>query len=157
MEMTLDAITLLREDHQILRKLSKELAETTEAAVATREKLLARLEIVLTAHTTIEEELFYPAFLDASDDVEDARMVAEGIEEHRAADRKVIPDLHKTDPSTIEYSGQLKVLKDYLFHHLEEEEEEMFPKVRELIGRKALQDLGEKMMARKKELMGELA
>jgi hemerythrin superfamily protein len=156
-EMTLDAITMLREDHKLLRKLSKELAETTEAAVVTRKKLLKRLEAELTAHTTIEEELFYPAILDASDDVEDARMVAEGIEEHRAADAKVIPDLHKTDPSTIEYSGRLKVLKDYLFHHLKEEEEDMFPKVRELIGRKELRELGEKMMARKKELLGEMA
>jgi iron-sulfur cluster repair protein YtfE (RIC family) len=153
----LDAITLLREDHELLRKLSKELAETTERAVETRKKLLKRLEIELKAHTTIEEELFYPAILDATDDIEDKRMVAEGIEEHRACDAKVIPDLHKTDPSTIEYSGQLKVLKDYLFHHLGEEEEEMFPKVRELIGRKELQELGEKMLARKKELLGELA
>lgn len=153
----MDAITLLREDHKLLRKLSNELAESTERAVETRKKLLKRLEAELAAHTTIEEELFYPAILDASDDVEDARMVAEGIEEHRAADAKVIPDLHKTDPSTIEYSGQLKVLKDYLFHHLKEEEEEMFPKVRELIGRKELQELGEKMLARKKELLGEMA
>lgn len=147
---------MLREDHKLLRKLSKDLAETTEAAVETRKKLLKRLEAALKAHTTIEEELFYPAILDASEDIEDARMVAEGIEEHRAADAKVIPDLHRNDPSTIAYSGQLKVLKDYLFHHLEEEEEEMFPKVRELIGRKELQELGEKMLARKKELLGEL-
>lgn len=153
----MDAITLLREDHKLLRKLSKELADTTERAVETRKKLLKRLEAELNAHTTIEEELFYPAILDASDDVEDARMVAEGIEEHRAADKKVIPDLHRTDPSTVEYSGQLKVLKDYLFHHLKEEEEEMFPKVRELIGRKELQELGERMLVRKKELLGEMA
>lgn len=151
----MDAIALLREDHKLLRKLSKELAETTERAVETRKKLLKRLEAELTAHTTIEEELCYPAILDATDDVEDRRMVAEGIEEHRAADAKVIPDLHKTDPPTIEYTGRLKVLKDYLFHHLKEEE--MFPKVRELIGRKELQELGEKMLARKKELMGEIA
>ncbi|MFT3724360.1 MAG: hemerythrin domain-containing protein [Hyphomonadaceae bacterium] len=153
----MDAITLLREDHKLLRKLSKELSETTEAAVETRKKLLKRLELELKAHTTIEEELFYPAFLDASTDVEDARMVAEGIEEHRACDRKVIPDLHRADPSTIAYSGKAKVLKDYIFHHLKEEEEEMFPKVRELIGRKGLQELAEKMLARKKELLGEMA
>jgi len=152
-----DAITLLREDHKLLRKLSEELAETTERAVETRKKLLKRLEAELKAHTTIEEELFYPAILDATDDVEDKRMVAEGIEEHRACDAKVIPDLHGTDPSTVKYSGQLKVLKDYLFHHLKEEEEEMFPKVRELIGRAELQQLGEQMLARKKELLGELA
>ena len=49
------------------------------------------------------------------------------------------------------------MLKDYLFHHLKEEEEDMFPKVRELIGRKELQELGEKMLARKKELLREMA
>ena len=57
----------------------------------------------------------------------------------------------------IAYSGQAKVLKDYLFHHLKEEEEEMFPKVRKLIDAKALRELGDKMAARKKELLGELA
>lgn len=153
----MDAIKLLLDDHEVLRKLSKELAETSEEEVAKRKKLLPKLETILNAHTKIEEEIFYPALLEASDDVEDARMVAEGVEEHRAADAKVIPDLHKTDPSTIDYTGKLKVLKDYLFHHLKEEEEDMFPRVRKLIDAKALQALGEKMKARKDELLGELA
>jgi hypothetical protein len=154
-ETLLDAITLLREDHQLLRKLSKELADTTEQAVKRRKALLKRLEAELKAHTTIEEELFYPAFLDHSDDIEDARMVAEGIEEHRACDKKVIPDMHKASEDMIAYSGQAKVLKDYIFHHLKEEEEEMFPKVRKLIPAVELKELGEKMLARKKELLGE--
>ena len=153
----MDAITLLREDHKLLRSLSQELADTTEEQVEKRKSLLKRLETELKAHTTIEEEFFYPAFLDASDNIEDARKVAEGIEEHRACDRKVIPDMHKADEGSIAYSGEAKVLKDYIFHHLKEEEEEMFPKVRELIGRTELQELGEKMLARKKELLGEHA
>jgi hypothetical protein len=69
----------------------------------------------------------------------------------------VIPDLHKADPSSIAYSGEAKVLKDYIFHHLKEEEEEMFPRMRKLIGQTELQELGERMLARKKELMGENA
>jgi hemerythrin superfamily protein len=153
----MDAVTLLREDHKMLRKLCEEFAETTERAVETRKKMLKRIEAELAAHTSIEEELFYPALIAATDDVEDKRRVAEGIEEHRVCDKKVIPDLHKSDPSTIEYSGQAKVLKDYIFHHLKEEEEDMFPKVRELIGRKELEELGEKMLARKKELLGQVA
>ena len=125
-----EALALLKKGTaQIISEaeLSEKLAETTERAIETRKKLLKRLEMELKAHTTIEEELFYPALLDASDDVEDARMVSEGIEEHRACDRKVIPDLHRANPSTIAYSGEAKVLKDYIFHHLEEEEEEIFP------------------------------
>ena len=155
----MDAISLLRDDHKLLRQLSKELADTTEGAVGTRNKLLARLETELKAHTTIEEELFYPALLDASEDIEDARMVAEGIEEHRACDKKVIPDMHHADPGSIAYSGQAKVLKDYIFHHLKEEEE-MFPKARDLIGVKELEELeelGARMLARKKELLEKTA
>lgn len=153
----MDAITLLRDDHKMLRDLCEKFADTTERAIETRTRLLDRIERELAAHTSIEEELFYPALIAATDDVEDKRMVAEGIEEHRAADRKVIPDLRKADPSTIEYSGQAKVLKDYIFHHLKEEEEDMFPRVRELIGRRELRELGDKMLARKKELLGEMA
>jgi iron-sulfur cluster repair protein YtfE (RIC family) len=153
----LDAIKLLLKDHELLRKLSKEFADTTEDEVDKRRQLLKRLEAELNAHTTIEEELLYPALVAATDDVEDERRVAEGIEEHRVCDRKVIPDLHKSDPATIAYSGQAKVLKDYIFHHLKEEEEDMFPKVRKLIDGKVLQQLGEKMLARKQELLGEVA
>jgi hemerythrin superfamily protein len=154
-EIALDAITLLREDHKLLRALSQQLADTTEEETSRRKGLLKRLETELKAHTTIEEELFYPAFLDASDNIEDARQVAEGIEEHRACDRKVIPDMHKADEGSIAYSGEAKVLKDYIFHHLKEEEEEMFPRVKKLVPSDALEALGEKMLARKNELLGE--
>jgi hemerythrin superfamily protein len=156
-ETALDAITLLREDHRLLRSLSQELADTVEGEVEKRKDLLKRLEAELKAHTTIEEELFYPAYLDASNDIEDARKVAEGIEEHRACDKKVIPDMHKADKGSIAYSGEAKVLKDYIFHHLKEEEEEMFPRVKKLIPADALKALGEKMLARKNELLGEHA
>ena len=153
----MDAITLLREDHKLLRSLSQELAGTTEEEVDRRKSLLKRLETELKAHTTIEEELFYPAFLDASDEIEDARKVAEGIEEHRACDRKVIPDMHKADTGSIAYSGEAKVLKDYIFHHLKEEEEEMFPRVKKLIPSDVLEALGDKMQGCKNELLGEHA
>ena len=151
----MDAITLLKEDHKTLRDLTSKLADTTERAVETRKTLLAQIEKILTAHTTIEEELFYPAFIAAANDMESKRMVAEGLEEHRAADRKVIPDLHKTDPTSIQWSGDAKVLKDYIFHHLKEEEEEMFPKVRALIDRRAMRQLGDKMAALKERLLAE--
>jgi hemerythrin superfamily protein len=152
----MDAITLLRDDHKTLRDLTSKLADTTERAVETRKTLLARIEAILTAHTTIEEELFYPAFIEAADDIESRRMVAEAVEEHRAADRKVIPDLHKLDPASVQWSGDAKVLKDYIFHHLKEEEEEMFPKVRALIDRRAMRALGDRMAVRREEMLAEV-
>lgn len=69
----MDAITLCAKTRKRLRRQSKQLSETTEAAVETRKKLLKRLEKELKAHTMIEKELLYPAILDASEDVEDAR------------------------------------------------------------------------------------
>ena len=152
----MDAITLLKEDHKLLRDLTSKLADTTERAVETSKALLAQIEKILKAHTTIEEELFYPAFIAAADDMESKRMVAEGFEEHRAADRKVIPDLHKTDPNSVQWSGDAKVLKDCIFDHLKEEEEEMFPKVRSLIDRRAIRELGDKMAALKEKLLAEV-
>lgn len=152
----MDAITLLKDDHKTLRDLTSKLADTTERAVETRKTLLARIEAILTAHTAIEEELFYPAFAEAAGDIEAKRMVAEGIEEHRAADSKVIPDLHKLDPSSVQWSGDAKVLKDYIFHHLEEEEEEMFPRMRDLLDRRAMRELGDRMEKRREELLAEV-
>ena len=151
----MDAITLLREDHKLLRMLSQQLADTTEEETSRRKGLLKRLEAELKAHTTIEDEILYPALLDASDDIKDTRMVAEGIEEHRACDRKVIADMHHADEGSIAYSGEAKVLKDYIHHHLKEEEEEMFPRAKKLIPAEALERLGQKMLARKNELLGE--
>ena len=69
----------------------------------------------------------------------------------------MIPDMHKADASSIAYSGEAKVLKDYLFHHIEEGEAEIIAKVRELMPAAELKALGEKMMARKKELLAETA
>jgi hemerythrin superfamily protein len=152
----MDAITLLKEDHKKLRAWTSELADTTERALETRKTLLARIEALLTAHTAIEEELFYPAFTEAAGDVESKRMVAEAIEEHRAADRRVIPDLHKLDPGSVQWSGDAKVLKDYIFHHLEEEEEEMFPKMRDLLDRRAMRELGDRMEKRREDLLAEV-
>ena len=110
----------------------------------TRGRLLDRITRELAAHTAIEEELFSHALIAATGDIEYKRMVAEGIEEHRAVDSagnsKVIPDLWRSDPSTVEYAGQARVLKDFIFHHLKEEEEEMFPRVRERIGRRELRE-----------------
>jgi hemerythrin superfamily protein len=152
----MDAITLLKEDHKKLRAWTSELADTTERALETRKTLLARIEALLTAHTAIEEELFYPAFTEAAGDVESKRMVAEAIEEHRAADRKVIPDLHKLDPGSVQWSGDAKVLKDYIFHHLQEEEEEMFPRMRDLLDRRAMRELGDRMEKRREDLLAEV-
>ena len=76
-------------------------------------------------------------------------MYHEAKEEHRAVDSLVLPDLKATSPSTLEFSGRVKVVKELLEHHIEEEETEMFPQARKLLGKAVLEELGEQMEAMK--------
>src|SRR5689334_25365456 len=102
----MDAITLLKNDHKEIRALLGELADTTTRAVKKRQALLARIETNLKAHTSIEEEIFYPAFQEAGQKSDDDKMYFEALEEHRAAGELVLPDLLDTDPSTDNFSGR---------------------------------------------------
>jgi hemerythrin-like domain-containing protein len=149
----MDAIALLTEDHKKVRALLTELADTTNRAEKTRSELLAKIATEIEVHTTIEEEIFYPAFKDAGEKGEDNKMFFEALEEHRAAGELVLPDLLKTAVTSDQFGGRAKVLKELIEHHADEEEKEMFPRARALLGKEALVDLGERMAARKQELM----
>ena len=149
----MDAITLLTNDHKKVRTLLGELAETTSRAEKTRTELLAKIALELEVHTTIEEEIFYPAFRQAGQKSDDDKMFFEAMEEHRAAGDLVLPDLLKTKVTTDQFGGRAKVLKELVEHHADEEEKEMFPRARTLLGKDALAELGERLAARKQELM----
>jgi hemerythrin-like domain-containing protein len=150
---TMDAITLLTDDHKKVKALLAELAETTNRAEKTRTELLAKIAKELEVHTTIEEEIFYPAFKEAGEKSDDSKMFFEAMEEHRAAGDLVLPDLLKTGVTTDQFGGRAKVLKELVEHHADEEEKEMFPRARTLLGKQALVELGERLAARKQELM----
>ena len=149
----MNAIELLKSDHQKVRGLLAELAETTHRASKTRIELLGKIALELRVHTTIEEEIFYPAFREAGEKHEDEKMFFEAMEEHRAAGDLVLPDLEATEVDSAQFGGRAKVLKELVEHHADEEEKEMFPRARELLGVDALRELGERMQARKVELM----
>ena len=149
----MDAIQLLKKDHVTVRELLTELDETTTRAVKKRAALLARINTELKTHTTIEDEIFYPAFKQASKKADDQKMFFEAKEEHRAAGDLVLPDLLGTDPASDNFSGRAKVLKELVFHHAKEEESDMFPRARELMSKEELTTLGEQMAARKQELL----
>ena len=148
----MDAITLLTNDHKIVRGMLEELATTTRRAVKKRGELLQKIATELEAHTTIEEEIFYPAFRKAGEKAEDDKMFFEAMEEHRAAGDLVLPDLLQTDAGSDQFSGRAKVLKELIDHHAKEEEKDMFPRARKLMDKAQLKDLGEHMAARKAEL-----
>ncbi|MDG2538855.1 hemerythrin domain-containing protein [Dyella jiangningensis] len=150
----MDAIQLLKNDHQAVKELLTELADTTSRAVKRRTTLLREIHLNLHAHTTIEEEIFYPAYKEAGDK-EQAKMYFEALEEHRAAEDLVLPDLLQTDPSSEQFSGRAKVLKELIEHHVQEEEQDMFKQARSLLDKATLQELGEQMAQRKQEVIKE--
>lgn len=147
----MDAIQLLKDDHQKVRELLGQLTETTNRAEKKRMQLLEQIQLELEVHTTIEEEIFYPAFREAGRKDEE-ELYFEALEEHRAAGELVMPDLLKTEVMSDQFAGRAKVLKDLIEHHAEEEEKEMFPTARKLLGKDMLVELGERMMERKHEL-----
>ena len=148
----MDAIKLLKTDHKLVKELLSQLEETSERATKKRAALLQEIQVNLKAHTTIEEEIFYPAFKEAGRKAE-AKMYFEALEEHRAAEDLVLPDLLGTDPSSVEFSGRAKVLKELIEHHADEEEKEMFKDAKELLSKEELAELGARMEERKAEVI----
>jgi len=149
----MDAIKLLTQDHRTVRELLTQLEATTTRAVKKRADLLSEIAVQLKAHTTIEEELFYPAFRAAGDKSDDAMMYFEALEEHRAAGDLVLPDLQGTPTDSEKFSGRAKVLKELVEHHADEEEKEMFKRAKKLMDTAELKTLGEQMETRKAELL----
>ncbi|RIZ40686.1 hemerythrin domain-containing protein [Pseudomonas putida] len=150
----MNAIDLLEQDHKLVKKLLGELSATTERAVKKRAELLHRIELELQVHTALEEEILYPAIKQAGGK-EEAKMYYEAKEEHRTVDALVLPDLLHTDTGTLEFAGRVKVMKELLEHHIEEEEGELFPTARKLLSKKVLEQLGQTMETQKKMLKGE--
>ena len=148
-----DAITLLKEDHKKVRGLLSQLEKTTERGAARRAKLLKQIEGEIKVHTTIEEEIFYPAYRDAVRKKDDRELYQEALEEHHVVDL-VLPELKDADPAGEVFGAKAKVLKELIEHHAEEEEKEMFPKARKVLGAAELRDLGARMESRKRALAG---
>jgi len=137
-----DAIAVLKADHQRVRRLLDQLEKTQDGAANRREKLLATIELELKVHTRIEEEIFYPAFFESARKMGDRELYFEALEEHHVVDL-VLPEIKDVDPHSDQFAAKAKVLKDLVEHHAEEEEAEMFPRVRKLMPRSDLVRLGE--------------
>lgn len=145
----LDAIALLKQDHEKVRTL---LGSLERATGPRRAKLLAQIDRELKVHTTIEEEIFYPAFREAATKKDDQVMVYEAVQEHHMVDL-ALPEAGEGENNE-DLRAKAKVVKELVEHHADEEEDDMFPRARKLFGREELRALGERMAARKKELVG---
>ena len=146
--MSTDAIVLLRNDHKEIRRLFTQFEKAGENAHAAKGKLVDRMIELLTQHTYIENEVMYPRVRALLPELEDD--VLESYEEHHVADVLVV-ELASMKPDAERFTAKTTVLIENVRHHIEEEEQEWFPKVREGLGRSVLQDIGAEMIqARKK-------
>jgi hemerythrin superfamily protein len=141
--MSTDAIVLLREDHKEIRRLFKEFQRAGEDAEARKGKLVDQILEALTVHTYLENECMYPEVRKLLPDLEDD--VLESYEEHHVADVLCL-ELAAMKPSDERFDAKVTVLIENVTHHIEEEEQEWFPKVREGLGRGQLRDIGARMI-----------
>jgi hemerythrin superfamily protein len=147
---TTDALALLKKDHANALKLLRKLESSEDAAE--REDLLAEVAQEIEVHAQIEEEIFYPAFHRAAEEAEDEKLFYEAAEEHGLVHIE-LPKLQQADPGSDVFAARAKVLKDLIELHAEEEEHELFPRVRKLLDRSERIELGHRLQARKSALM----
>jgi hemerythrin-like domain-containing protein len=143
-----NAVTMLKAEHVTIKRLLRQLSETSDRAVKQRESLVNELEQVLKVHAQIEEEVFYPAFKAITEGDEAEEMFYEAAEEHHVVDM-VLPALKTANPKSHEFKAKAKVLKELVEHHIREEEGEMFQEARKRFSDEQLRELGDLMQTRK--------
>ena len=146
----MNAIQILRSDHDRLRAM---LPRLYDASIASEERNQLREEIEkeIKIHSMLEEEIFYPAWKDATNEQKDRDEYYEAIEEHHVVDM-LLPELMPLDASSDAFRAKAKVLRELFEHHAGEEEEDMFPRAEQLFTPARLDDLGAQMVARRNDL-----
>jgi hemerythrin-like domain-containing protein len=144
-----DAIALLKADHETVSHLFAEYEKAR--SVPTKTALVAEICTALSVHAQIEEEIFYPAVKAA---LKDKLLVPEATVEH-AGVKDLIAQLEGAEPDGEMYDAKVKVLSEYVKHHVREEQNEIFPKAKATSLDMA--ELGERMAARKDELLAQAA
>ena len=135
----MDAITLLRDDHKTVERLFKRFEKAGDRAHVEKRQIVDRIIEELSVHAAIEEQVFYPVARATVPDTEDIAL--ESLEEHHIV-KWVLAELADLDPSDERFDAKVTVLIENVRHHVDEEEGEFFPKVRDELNRKALADLG---------------
>lgn len=141
-----EATAMLRADHKLVSGLFDEFEKTKSDAK--KKKLVDQICKELTIHTQIEEEIFYPAFKEA---LRDKELVPEANVEHQSV-KDLIAQVQGVEPFGEDYDAKVKVMGEFVKHHVKEEQNEMFPKARKS-AKLDLVALGERMFARKQEIL----
>jgi hypothetical protein len=146
----MDAMELLKNEHEQVKKILEEIDSTTERGVKARAELFTKFKSEMTIHERIEEEIFYPRLTEQAKTKE---IALEGFEEHHVVDM-VMAELDDVPFDDETWSAKFTVMKENIEHHVEEEEGEMFKLARQALESDELEELGARMEARKKELQG---
>ena len=144
-----DAIALLKQDHRTVSALFDEFEKADEDEQSAIAQLVCQL---LTIHAQIEEEILYPAAKEAlsAEGEEEGEMVYEAEVEHATA-KDLIAKIEDMGEQDEEYNATVKVLSEYIKHHVKEEENEMFPALKKT--ELDLKELGSRLFERKQQLM----
>jgi hemerythrin superfamily protein len=144
--MSTDAIVLLKEDHKQIKKLFRDFQSAGDNATVRKGEVVSKIIELLTVHTYIENEVMYPEVRRLLPELEDD--VLESYEEHHVADVLVM-ELFAMQSDAERFDAKTTVLIENVSHHIEEEEDDWFPKVRAGLGRKQLQELGAQLLTAK--------
>lgn len=143
------AVAILKRDHRNLQDLLEQLQSSQSPN--RREELLTNIETEVQRHSRVEEEIFYPAFKDATGKKQDEHLFLEALEEHHVVDL-VLPEIKREEPASDAFAAKAKVLKDLIDHHIGEEQDEMFPRLRQAMSVPKLEQLGDEIERRKAKL-----
>ncbi len=151
----MNAVELLKSDHQKVKQLFRRFEEAGERAHQTKKRIADEAIHEIEVHTEIEEKVFYPAVqAKAKGDLEDT--VREGWEEHHVVDG-IMAELKGLSPEDEQFEAKFKVLTENVEHHIEEEEKEMLPEAEKLLGKDAIEQLGSQMQQLKEQLQSSVA
>jgi hemerythrin-like domain-containing protein len=148
MPTSTDAIVMLREDHKEIRRIFREFEKAKDATTNKQQRLVDKMMKLLKEHTYVENEVMYPRVREMVPDLEDD--ILESYEEHHVADL-LIEELAVMRADDERFRAKTMVLIESVRHHIEEEENDWFPHVREALGRKRLQELGAEMKQARKD------
>jgi hemerythrin superfamily protein len=140
--MSTDAIVLLKADHKEIRRLFRTFQGAGDKATKTKASLAKQIISTLTVHTYIENEVMYPEVRALLPELEES--VLEGYEEHHVTD-VLCTELAGLTPKSERFNAKAHVLMETVTHHIDEEEKAWFPQVRAGLGRRKLQEIGDKL------------
>jgi hemerythrin-like domain-containing protein len=137
--MSTDAIVILKDEHRAIRREFRDYERTNDTETATRGEIADRISALLTAHTYVENEVMYPRVRELVPALE--HDVLESYEEHHVADL-LVAELAAMKPYDERFHAKMTVLIENVKHHMDEEENDWFPQVREALGRNVLREIG---------------